>query len=468
MTNKERLELNNQKIEAIIQALEGKVAGASDKSINLELPEEFSSLSSIYWFRFDANTIFVSGKKQNLGLWAYYEKENQWIKLYSEHYGYNTYQKVGNDCLISGYNTTLLYDSATKTCSNLGLGSTSFKMVENFCIIASSSDTLSKYNILDKTITKVPRPENGWGNISYLHIIKDKIIINGNNNSKKVYMYNYKTDEVKLLQEGPYYLEYANIIFDKYMLLDSGSYGGDTGLWLYSYDDDSFEYISGIKYIDTILEIDNNKVLLGSSKGNGYLKLFNLSDKSVVDIYSVSSKWSNFFRFNENKVLISSSSDTGTTGLLLYNALDNSVVNIYANYYKWDKFQKVGDVCLIGCSSGFAGFIMFNSVDDTVTKIYSNKIYWWYFQPVVGGCLVGNSVGSGATDAGLVLYNSETKTAKRIYSNGNYGKFIPDGDNFYIEIADDEKSNKKISPRKLYYNASDKTVKLISYYIGET
>ena len=87
MTNKERLEANNAKIEQILQNLDGKIVALIDKSITVELPEEFAVALAIYNFKVDDNTILFSADTSNtaIGVWSYKIKEKTRIGIDQNH-----------------------------------------------------------------------------------------------------------------------------------------------------------------------------------------------------------------------------------------------------------------------------------------------------------------------------------------------------------------------------------------------
>lgn len=506
-TNKDRLDALSAKLKETQETLNNKVLSLKEKGVTIELPDEFSNCTHIYYFIADNSCVLVSGLGvENIGVWRHNLETNDWVNLYSAKNNWRYFQIVGDYILISGSGNSqgiLSYSIKEETISLIYSNSydwSYFLPIEDKVLIGGGSNAgLLRYDPITNSIEKAQL----GGSTRPLVTFGKKCLVLGTNYSTGLFVYNYDTNSTTKIYETGSTWYYFKVIGNK-CLISSNTLGED-GVLLFNSNDDTI-----VKLYDTNYKWDNffqigSDCLITGTMGIGVL-FYNDELETIEQLYSTKSKWNIFKQVTETKYLLASDNSSGGTGILLFNHENKTITQIYSNYYNWNIFQKVGDkwliarpsnsllrynsnedsciqidsasnveyfkvignTCLYSSSSSTAGVSLYDADTDTKTKLYSSSIGWKYYQEVKGGYIIAcQYLNSQSVSAGLLFYDKETRQISKIYSYGNYGKFIPDGNNFYVTIADEQKDVIEYCPRTLYYNADNRTVKLVKYYIGE-
>lgn len=464
MTNKERLELNNQKIDAIIKSLEDKVIAITETGLEIELPEAFATMAMIYYFKVDDDTLLISGDTvTNIGIWIYHISTKEFSQIYNKNYKYNRYQLIKDKILIGGETTSYIL----------------------------------QYDITKNEIKEL---NETWYYPIFLPF-KDKVLINSTQwTYTGMSVYDYNTETIEKIYNSSYGFNTIKIYNENYALI-----GGGTGLLLYKYLDNSIKQVYSEGHSFEVFHKMRDKYLICSDATNSDgVIMFNTLTEEAIKVSSVGRQGKHFHdikdrciitcegssyhiivydyntdiaeskytgnRFNtfatvaENYVLMSFSTAGSTYPPVYYDYTSNSVIKATSSGMPSMKMQVINDRVLCGFNSTSQNLYIFDPSkieEGTQFKsIYSGGYQLNIFKVIKNKCLIVSTL-YDTTSNGIFLYNYDTNSVKKIYNAGKFDTFIEDGDNCYITYSD--KANK----RTVYYNYEDDSVKLVSYYLAE-
>ena len=348
MTNKERLELNNQKIEEITRTLKNKILSISVKGKNIELPEQFATSTTVYHFVVNDDSILFSANTTGVGLWLYKINSTTWTQLTSQDY-FTTFTLIGNYCLTSA--------------------------------TGSNARGFFSYDIQNETLDKLYSGGRNW---NYLTKVTDtKWIIGcggGSTDNYGILLYNSDTNTAtQIYSVGA---NYTHLFAIDGVCLISGSNSG-AGLFLYDSKDDSINKIYEDGTFSNIIQLNNKTIFLGSSK----ILLYDIASRTVRLKTENWYNTMNYQKVGDNWLFSCISSNTG---VWVYNYETNDLTQEYTESYYYNVFHMIGNDCLISSTNISHGVLFYNHADNTIKLLYSGNV-WRRFQTVGNDCLIGDT-----------------------------------------------------------------------------
>ena len=464
MTNKERLEANNKRIDEILQNLENKIVMAIDDSgITVELPEAFKNSNAMYYVKISNDKILISSN--SAGLYEYTISSKSWKFLYNEgsYRSYDTYIQVSKiKWVVGGFGgtsaKTLLYNSENGTVTDLGIkrGYGGIKQVsENKCLFVSTTSGnydkgIYKLNLLDDSVEQIYTEGNYLGKITELPSGKF-LIMSTQTGFNKFLIYNPLNDEFLEIESDLYNLQFSNYIGNK-VIFSANSYRD----W-YVFDEDSFQFTQFLQTEKNSLTyiVKNSKALIYTSQATGKLYVFNVNDSSVKEL-TTSAYNPTFIDFENGDTMICS---TSVEGLYLYRFQDDSYETITASGKAPLYYTIIENRIVLRFTSGNTGIFVYTHDDNSFVKIANDGYYSGnhlkisdskYLLFATQHFIIYNPITNEAVDKGKL--NNMAKNFN-VYEKDNIG-------NYYLSC-----SNKDSDPPVIYYNSTTDETFLARYYL---
>lgn len=418
MTNQEWLQQNNAKIEEIKQLLEDKViiAAGESKVVDIEMPENFATATTIYTYRVNRNTILFASSASYSGIWRYNAKDKSLKQLWIGGHGWQAFYSITDNLVIIstnvGPNNLVVYDIEADEITSTGLyytgGSMNIKKIDDNRFFISTSTSISKGLAIFDVRTKMVKTIRSISyNYTYFAQMGDYWFIASNTGQDGLLKFNALTEEITMVHgNGRWFYLYA--IDDKCYF--SGDSSSSKGLYVY---DNSTETV-------TTIDADNY----------GWAYVFNIGDKIYV-----------------------SNSQSSVAGI--YEIVDNQLVQVYAEGYDYRHAPTINDRAIITGSPSFA--LIFDTTDGSFTKVENSNAKRLGNSIVLGNKMLLTPTTTSSSKLFVYDYDANTLTQNSSsLSFSNYGTFKQDGDNCYI-------SNPSANTRILYYTNADDSVKVVGY-----
>ena len=377
----------------ITDAVGGEPAKVSEIKVNL--PSELALAANIFHFKAN-DEIILFGSSLNIGLWEYNKSKNIFTQIWATGH-YFQY----------------------------------FKIIDNKCLISTSSDSaqgLFVYDITEKTVQQIYTRGRQW--IHFQQIENHKWLI-GTDTSVSgggLLLYNSETQAVKSVMSASLYgLNKFQKIGNDWLI---GGARNASSVYLYESATETTRQIYNESFYNFYL-ISETKCLMGAT-GSGLkygIAIYDHESKTSTKIYETG-VWGNFVKVG-NDCLIASTTTSGAdnAGILLYNGETGTITKIYENGYAWGTFCALDNVCLIGSNnSNSKGLLMYESLTNTITMIDGTDTFYYLIFFKVSGT---KALLSGIRSNGIWLYNAETNEFSTIYSAGNSARL------YFYEIDND-------------------------------
>lgn len=421
MTNKERLEANNAKIEAIQKTLNNKILALGEKGKAIELPDEFNNTTSMSYFVLNDDVVLFSCNPiSTMGFWVHRISTSTWEKFTPN--------------INTNYFAHYVKVSDTK------------------CIMSTYSDSFGLW-LYDATTNELTKIYSTGSYYSFGSKIGDKVLLSAIY-KQGILLYDSTNNSVKQIYDVGTHWRYGLQVAEDKLLISSES---KAGLMLYNSTLETITqvYDSYTKW-DTMLKINDHKFLLGKTGG---VWLFNSNTDTLTNLYAVGDYWIYSISVGNGKWLLGSKSSTNSRGVLLYNDNTDEVVLLYDGVYGWTNFIKLTDnKYLIGNSVANTSALRYDSTDDSVIAITGTG-GWSEFLPIIDTkCLISSHI---ANYPGADIYDALTDTAIGTGVKGYlYDKLTVEGSNYYAESSDKTK-NKFI----IQCFPETNTAKIAKYYV---
>lgn len=514
MTNKERLEANNAKIEAIQETLKNKIlALKGGETIEIELPEAFRGSTEIYHFQVDDNTILLSTDVTlNIGVWIYKLDTKECYQAYSAGVKWCVFFQTDDGCFIGNDNYwdskgILFYDNATQSISMVydQLANWNFWMpLDNGEVLISGNTTgsgvvvcnpkertfsrlwtsgaytithkvggkyliadangryeLLVYDPIEKTISAIIDTQNHY--ITKFMVVKNKCFMATHTDSSKgLWVYNPETNVMEKKCEVGSSWQYFKEIGDLILIFS----GSANGLLLYDNTTDDVTILSQSLSVNSsyVYALDNYVFVSSTTSAALGVYLLNLNDKTFTQIYDLGFTWQVIANVNDIVLLSAYNNYANCTGILMFDIASFSMEKIWTESYRFSAADSGNYLVLLSMAQG--KIVKFKKDTKEISNAYSSGQYWRHLKVVKNGCLITIDTTSNPTSSsqrGVLFFDDLTGTTTQKFSNGyRYDIFTEDGDNCFIECSD-----KTINKNILYYNATDNSVKRVKYYLGE-
>lgn len=395
-TNKERIDANNAKIDAIQKTLRNKLSLVNGGVIEIDFPEEFNNTdANVYYIPISRDKIiFTNGYR--IGLWLYYPKTNEWKKLNDTgYYLYKFQQVTDTKWLIFGNDDTLVlvFDSTTDSIIQTfnvsgGVGCTvshiqgtkwlvrkprysgpqyvynseddSFKQIyhegggstviqkisdDEFLLYSPAAGFLV-FNVTTDVCELIKKDSSVTR--TYIGTVKDRLIFTGYSSGVGVTVFDTTSRSVSVIYETAIGHNTSMGIFGDKLFIGSTN-SGYKGIVVYDYATNSvtpFE-TDGTAYYKYAHQVTDTKIIsIGSNKGICY----HLDTDTVTDLnltyYPIEINQS--YKLTDTKwLLISDNHSNSNPGVHIYDALDDSLVHPYSYGCSWNILEQVSDDVLL-------------------------------------------------------------------------------------------------------------------------
>ena len=458
MTNQERLQQNNAKIEAIQKALDTKMAAIKGEPIDVwvDFPEELLSTGLVYNFSINEQTMLFSTK--DAGTWVYRAKERSFEKI-GDMWA-SSFQMVGDNCWLGekGYGSYLYdvknnvltkYITIKQPAMAVYDQTPRFKIIGDKCLVCHG-DKILVHDLTNGSIVEKYN-YNTSNNVRtyYLYTLADGncLIAMWGINGCPLLLFNAADSTIIEVHDALNTIRIAHPLSNGNYLLSTES-SDAKGLYLYNAIDYTVTQITDLGYTwNYYHELPNGDCLLASSSSvtKGIL-LYKASDNTASKLYTADYSWNVFHSLPDGNCFITGNTSKGYA-LLFYNAIEGTITKITSS--KYTNFYPLPDGNWLITSTASNGIYLYNATDKTVTLAFTSGNSWIYLQMLQNGnCLISSS-GSGS--AGILVYDSLTATITQVHTTGySYCYFIPlPAGNYLISSS----TNTGI----LYYNIIDNT-----------
>ena len=413
MTDKQRLQVNNEALQEIKETLAKKVImiQTGTDTVEIELPEIFTTAKDFYWYQVNSDTFLLSANVKGVGIWSYHIKSKTFKQCWTNAYWRNYYQITDKLVLITsgtGITGVLLYDVETDeiTTTDIGYYGTLYiyKVDDDRFLIACSGGTNSGVKLFytsTRTSELKHNVSSSWRNFAR---VGDSILISSSNNNTGLLRFDVLTNEMSLIHT--------------------------TGYW---------EFLTAI----------GNKCFISSNSSTilGLLQ-YNDSDKSLKTISTEGYYWNSFIEV-DGKVFVS-----GKNYLKgLYLIEDDTVTQIYADGYNYTYAHKIKDRAVINNTSKF--LLIYDFTNKSIERIDTPNGGYCAYSVEIGDKLLLTSAYTNYEK--LHIYHYDTNTVSEnasAFKFSNYDIFRLDGENCYLSSS---KSDKVMI---LYYTNADDSVTL--------
>lgn len=413
MTEKQRLQVNNEALQEIKETLAKKVImiQTGTNTVEIELPEVFTTAKEFYWYQVNSDTLLLSANVNGVGIWSYHIKDKTFKQCRTTAYWRNYYQITDKLVLItSGTGTTgvLLYDVETDEITTTDIGYHGslyiYKVDDERFLIACSGGTNSGVRLFYTSTRTSELKHNVSYSWKYFARVGDSILIGSSNNNTGLLRFDVLTNEMSQIHT--------------------------TGYW-------------------TLLTAIGTKCFISSGASNvlGLLQ-YNDSDKSLKTISPEGYEWKTFIEI-DGKVFASGRSYL--KGLYLIE--DDTVAQIYADGYNYTYIHKIKDRVVINNTSKF--LLIYDFTNKSIERIDTPNGGYCAYSVEIGDKLLLTSAYTNYEK--LHIYNYDTNTVSENSSTfkfSNYDTFKRDGENCYLSSSKPEKV------MILYFTNADDSVAL--------
>lgn len=470
-TNKERLEANNAKIEAIQKTLQNKILKIKETGIEIILPEEFRSVTQTYYMKVSDDKLLISGGKT--GLYEYTISTNSFKLVYmpeNSYRAFNQFNQVSETkWLVFAFGAmsadVIVYNSQTSEVKKLDIVAYfgHVQIVDESRVLLSASYSnenfsgIYLYNVNDDSTIKI---HSEVGNFNRSQDVGDEILFWSNDKEyTTVYIY-YKSDNsVKPLYDGDYDLVYMNNVSNKYLFY---SY---KGFYDYNIETKTFNLI-----VETILDgkaprfnrsfvVPNNKVLLSSQAYEIGLWLYNADDDSLKQIWTTGVWTENFYLFGD--ICLCYPTGSLILGLFSFNCLDDTFTQLWDKGYGIRYIKHLDDnKIFIGFQNSSNGAFVYNISTNTLTQLNTTSGFRAYYLKVSDTKILlfftnGHPIAYNPADDSIYTIKYPT-----VNWYASYDTYIKDENGNYYLIT----SNRS-EPTIPYYNPTDDSMTLGGYYL---
>jgi hypothetical protein len=457
MTNKERLEINNAKIEEIRGILKNKILAFTDKNIIVELPEVFGTATKIYNFQVNENIIILASDVISSGLWMYKIDTKELKQIYNKGYNHSAFLSTYSGCFISnGYISAvaklniIYFDANDEICYEIpnttGVSITAtatMKIIRDKALVAISDiEEVVVYNYINK---QVETRTVGYLASNVFQVDVNTYILYGG--SAYISKYDYTTNNLELIFENsagsisPIKLNDYTIIFIRGNGLVAMNFLSEEIKYSPSVDEETTLYYVGHPYDDFIIVRASGGLYVYNLTTNTFTKVYDTPYSTLVGVI--------------NKYAVLTNNTSSTAGILAINLETlEQAIPIYTSSYNWNLGYNVTDTKMVISGAipagGGSGLLLFDTETLQVTRITSSGK--WTKGVIAGDALL--LVGVNSSYEGIAEYKISTNQYSKHFSSVWFNKLTLDGNNCYIENTD-----KSVNKYIVYYeDASDKMI----------
>lgn len=239
----------------------------------------------------------------------------------------------------------------------------------NCCLSTASSSNPGLYelNIQTDTITQIY--DAGYGFDRHIEIDENNVLFSSSA---------YAVKGLFLLELSNHSITTIDSIYSKWtltlrlsngnvILYSSNTSGDKYPLSLYDVSQKTLTSLRNGDVIYSAAELDSGKIVIGGFFAG--LEIININTLEKTPLGVSGSKWGNFYKLKNGKVLMSCIL-SDRAGLHIFDEADNSLTKIYGNGYSWDVFiESESGVTIQSSKYPEFGTIYYNYSDGMVTKV---------------------------------------------------------------------------------------------------